>query len=85
MQQLSGSSGRGGTQTPASRVLLRWISDRRSSGEESREENKIAGPEGSASSSAELSGTEVGGGVRGDAVVGGLLFILGVGVSRRAV
>lgn len=45
MQQLSGSSGLGGTQTPPTSLLFFRISDRRSRGEESREENKIDGSE----------------------------------------
>jgi hypothetical protein len=45
MQQLSGSSGRGGIHTPAIKLLLRCISDFRSWGDESREEKTIAGLE----------------------------------------
>ena len=65
-------------------MLLRWISDLRSRGDESREEKRIAGSEMSAEPSVELfvevivvdRGSE-------EAVVGGLLFILGVGASSR--
>lgn len=44
MQQFSGSSGRGGTRTPATRVDFFRISERRSRGEERREEKTILGP-----------------------------------------
>lgn len=64
MQQLSGSSGFGGTKTPATNLLFFCISDRRSKGEESREEKRMLGSG---------SGVEVMGGFEGDAVVGGAL------------
>ena len=80
MQQLSGSSGLGGTHTPATRALFLRISLRRSRGEDSREEKSIAGPESSTCSLSEdvTSGLE-----DGEAVVGGLDFMLGVDDSRR--
>lgn len=84
MQQLSGSSGRGGTHTPATNLLLRWISDLRSRGDDSRDEKRIAGLELSAEPSAGLFVVvTVVGWLREEAVVGGLLLILGVGVSSR--
>lgn len=83
MQQLSGSSGRGGTQTPATNVLLRWMSDLRSRGDDNREENIIAGLESLVEPFAELVVVVVVGREREEAVVGGLLLILGVGASRR--
>lgn len=80
MQQLSGSSGRGGTQTPAIKTLFFWISDLRSRGEESREEKRIAG---SGSSAGSFSWAENGGLVEGAADVGGFGFDVGVEDSRR--
>jgi hypothetical protein len=81
MQQLSGSSGRGGTQTPATKVLLRWISLRRSSGEESREENRIEGPESSVDSLSDE--VDMPGSLAAEeAVVGGLLSGFWVEASR---
>jgi hypothetical protein len=68
MQQLSGSSGRGGTNIPPINVLFFLISERRSRGEESREEKVIAGPESSVA---------VIGRFGGEAVVGGWLEIGG--------
>ena len=73
MQQLSGSSGRGGTHTPAINVDFFWISDRRSSGEDSLEENSIEG-----SGVAFEAVTLIGGVEDGDAVVGGTLAMVGV-------
>jgi hypothetical protein len=70
---LSGSSGRGGTHTPATNTLFFIISERRSKGEESREEKRI---EGSGSESTDL--VLIAGAEPGLAVVGGLLDILGV-------
>jgi len=60
-------------------VLLRWISERRSRGEERREEKRIAGPE----SAAESEDVDTGGWEEGEAVVGGLLVIVGEEDSRR--
>ena len=82
MQQLSGSSGRGGTHTPATNVLLFLISERLSNGDESREEKRIAGPESSTCSESvdwieeEMKGDE------GEAVVGAFDAIEGMENSR---
>jgi len=67
---LSGSTGRGGTHTPATSVLLFMISVRRSSGEERREEKRMLGP-----GSWSFGVVEIAGVVEGSAVVGGLEVI----------
>jgi len=77
MQQLSGSSGRGGTHTPATRTDFFWISERRSKGEERREEKRILGSGEALEGRVEIAGVE-----EGLAVVGGLLIIAGVEDSR---
>jgi len=77
MQQLSGSSGRGGTHTPATRTDFFWISERRSKGEERREEKRILGSGEALEGRVEIAGVE-----EGLAVVGGLLIIAGVDDSR---
>jgi len=77
MQQLSGSSGRGGTHTPATNTDFFWISDRRSKGEESREEKRILGSGDESEGVVEIAGV-----VEGLADVGGLLVIAGVDNSR---
>jgi hypothetical protein len=61
-------------------VLFFWISDRRSRGEESREEKRIAGPESSAGESEEV---DIGGCDEAEAVVGGLAMMVGNEDSRR--
>jgi hypothetical protein len=77
MQQLSGSSGRGGTHTPATNTDFFWISDRRSRGEERRDEKRILGSSGAFERVVEIAGFE--GGVAG---VGDLIVITGVEYSR---
>lgn len=77
MQQLSGSSGRGGTHTPATNTDFFWISVRRSRGEERREEKRILGSPGASERVVDIAGVE-----EGVAVVGGLLEIAGVEDSR---
>jgi hypothetical protein len=77
MQQLSGSSGRGGTHTPATNIDFFWVSERRSRGDERREENRIFGSGGESVGLVEKAGVE-----EGVAVVGGLLAISGVDDSR---
>lgn len=78
MQQLSGSEGLGGTHTPAIKTLFFFISLLRSRGEESREENRILGPESVSAGVVDIGGLE-------DVVadVGGLLAIVGEEYSRR--
>jgi hypothetical protein len=73
IQQLSGSSGRGGTHTPATSTDFFWISERRSKGEERREEKRILGSSGASERVVEIAGVQ-----EGIAVVGGLLVIAGV-------
>ena len=77
MQQLSGSSGRGGTHTPATSTDCFWISVRRSKGEDRREEKRIEGPEPALTASVDIGGLE-----EGVAVMGGVLVIEGVVDSR---
>ena len=77
MQQLSGSSGRGGTHTPATSTDFFCISERRSRGEESRDEKRILGPSAASDRVVEIAGVD-----EGEAVVGGLLVIAGVEDSR---
>ena len=77
MQQLSGSPGLGGTQTPATSTDFFCISLRRSRGEERREEKRILGPSGASDRLVEIGGVD-----EGVAVVGGLLVIAGVEDSR---
>jgi hypothetical protein len=77
MQQLSGSPGRGGTHTPATRTDFFWISERRSRGEERREENRIFGSGGESEGGVGTAGVD-----EGVAVVGGLLVIAGMEDSR---
>lgn len=59
------------------------MSDLRSRGDDNREENIIPGLESLAEPFAELVVLVVVGREREEAVVGGLLLILGVGASRR--
>lgn len=73
---MSGSSGRGGTHTPATKTDFFWISERRSRGEDRREEKRILG------SSEESEGVVANVGVEGVADVDGLLVIAGVEDSR---
>lgn len=68
MQQLSGSSGRGGTNTPAITWLAFSISERRSRGEERREEKIMEGLVSSASFVVVVA--ETGGGVLAEGVMG---------------
>jgi len=82
MQQLSGSSGFGGTHIPAIKVLFFASSERRSRGEESRLEKRIEGPVSSGTVEGVL-GVDIGGLELGEAVVGGLLVTTGVEYSRR--
>lgn len=70
---MSGSSGRGGTHTPATSTDFFLISERRSKGEERREEKRILGSSGASERVVEIAGVE-----EGIAVVGGLLVIAGV-------
>lgn len=70
---MSGSSGRGGTHTPATSTDFFWISERRSKGEERREEKRILGSSGASERVVEIAGVK-----EGIAVVGGLLVIGGV-------
>jgi len=77
MQQLSGSSGRGGTHIPATNTDFFWISERRSRGEERREEKRILGSGAASEGMVEIVGVE-----DAVAVVGGLLVIGGLEDSR---
>ncbi len=77
MQQLSGSSGRGGTHTPATNTDFFCISVRRSRGDERREEKRILGPSVASDRAVEIAGLD-----EGVAVLGGLLVIAGVENSR---
>lgn len=70
---MSGSSGRGGTHTPATSTDFFWISERRSKGEERREEKRILGSSRASERVVEIAGVK-----EGIAVVGGLLVIVGV-------
>jgi len=77
MQQLSGSSGRGGIHTPATSTDFFCISERRSRGDERREEKRIFGPSRASDRVVETVGVD-----EREAVVGGLLVIAGVEDSR---
>jgi hypothetical protein len=65
------------------RVLFFMISPRRSRGEESRDEKRIAGPWFPGSSASGGEEEETAGCVDGDAVVGGLEVMTGLEDSRR--
>lgn len=72
---MSGSSGLGGIHIPATNTLFFRISDLRSKGEDNREENKMAG---SGAAAGESSFREIGGVEEEEAIVGGLLVIIGL-------